>query len=83
MLPVLNKEALQKAILAGLALGGNIHQVSKFDRKNYFYPDLPKAYQISQFYKPFCTNALLAIELEGNERKLVRITRIHLEEDAG
>ena len=82
-LPVLNREALQKAVLAGIALKGNIHRISKFDRKHYFYPDLPKAYQISQFYEPFCTDAQLLIELGNGKQKVIHIARIHLEEDAG
>ncbi|MCX7632285.1 MAG: Asp-tRNA(Asn)/Glu-tRNA(Gln) amidotransferase subunit GatB [Turneriella sp.] len=81
-LPVLNFEAVKKAVLAGLALEGTIHERSRFDRKNYFYPDLPKGYQISQFYEPYCTNARVVIEV-GGKTKTIRIVRIHLEEDAG
>lgn len=81
-LPVLNREAVHKAVMAGLALQGKIHLISRFDRKNYFYPDLPKGYQISQYFEPYCTDAKLEIETtEG--KKVVRILRIHLEEDAG
>ena len=82
-LPVLNQEALEKAILAALAIKANIHKVSKFDRKNYYYPDLPKGYQISQFYEPYCTSGELTIEFEDGHTKKINITRIHLEEDAG
>lgn len=81
-LPVLNYEAVKKAVRAGLALEGTIHERSKFDRKNYFYPDLPKGYQISQFFEPYCTGAKVNIEIEG-KKKTIGITRIHLEEDAG
>ncbi len=78
VLPVLNKTAVDYAIKAGLALGCNIDLESKFDRKQYFYPDLPKGYQISQFEKPICLGGQLDI---GS--KVVGITRIHMEEDAG
>ncbi len=81
-LPVLNRAAVQYAIKAGLALNCEIGLFSKFDRKNYFYPDLPKAYQISQFDLPFCLDGYVDIELNG-EQKRIRIERIHLEEDAG
>ena len=82
-LPVLNKEALDKALIAGLAIKANIHNVSKFDRKNYFYPDLPKAYQITQMHMPYCTMGHLFIEKENGTKKKINITRIHMEEDAG
>lgn len=75
-LPVINKEAVRKVIKTGLALNCQIAHQSKFDRKNYFYPDLPKAYQISQYDMPLCQKGFLNI----NNAK-VRITRIHLEED--
>lgn len=78
VLPVLNAKAVEYAIKAGLALGCQIDLESKFDRKQYFYPDLPKAYQISQFDKPLCKDGKLNI---GN--KEIRILRIHMEEDAG
>ncbi len=82
VLPVLNEEALKKGILAGMALNSEIARYSKFDRKNYFYPDLPKAYQISQYDKPICIGGYVEIEAEGDIRK-IGITRLHLEEDAG
>ncbi|MCC6405237.1 MAG: Asp-tRNA(Asn)/Glu-tRNA(Gln) amidotransferase subunit GatB [Candidatus Yanofskybacteria bacterium] len=79
-LPVINREAVMKLVRAGLALGCSIERHSFFERKNYFYPDLPKGYQISQFQVPFCRNGVLEV---GPHRKKVRIERIHLEEDAG
>jgi aspartyl-tRNA(Asn)/glutamyl-tRNA(Gln) amidotransferase subunit B len=81
-LPVLNREAVRKAVRAAIALNCEIAEVSFFDRKNYFYPDLPKGYQITQFYKPFATNGYLTIEINGKKRK-IGIERIHIEEDAG
>ncbi len=82
VLPVLNEEALKKAILAGLTLNCEITENSKFDRKNYFYPDLPKAYQISQYDRPVCGKGYIEIVDEGIVKK-IGITRLHLEEDAG
>ena len=81
-LPVLNKKVLEYAIKAGLALNCEIAQFSKFDRKNFFYPDLTKAYQISQFDLPICKNGYIDIET-GKGEKRIGITRIHMEEDAG
>ena len=78
VLPVLNKEVLNMAILTGLALNCSIAPYTKFDRKQYFYADLPKGYQISQFDKPIATNGF--IEIKG---KKIRINRVHMEEDAG
>ncbi len=82
VLPVLNEEALKKGILAGLAINSEIARYSKFDRKNYFYPDLPKAYQISQFDKPICVGGHIEITTDEGP-KTIGITRLHLEEDAG
>jgi len=82
VLPVLNKKAVEYAIKAGLALNCDIASFSKFDRKNYFYPDLPKAYQISQFDLPLCTDGHINVKTEDEEVR-VRINRIHMEEDAG
>ncbi|MDH4199727.1 MAG: Asp-tRNA(Asn)/Glu-tRNA(Gln) amidotransferase subunit GatB [Spirochaetia bacterium] len=82
-LPVLNAAVLTRAAQAALAIGAQIHTVSRFDRKNYFYPDLPKAYQISQFALPYCTNGSIEIELGEGVAKKIGVTRIHMEEDAG
>ena len=81
-LPVLNKKVVEYAVKAGLATNCEITKLSKNDRKNYFYPDLPKSYQISQFDKPLCTNGFIEIETENGTKK-IGITRIHIEEDAG
>jgi len=82
VLPVLNKKALEYAIMAAIATNCTVHNKSRFDRKNYFYPDLPKGYQITQYQQPICTNGYLDIDLDGKTKK-IRITRIHMEEDAG
>lgn len=81
-LPVLNKTAVELAVKAGLAMNCKISSFSKMDRKNYFYPDLPKAYQISQYDLPICYDGYVDIELAG-EAKRIGIERIHMEEDAG
>ncbi|MGZ5073505.1 MAG: Asp-tRNA(Asn)/Glu-tRNA(Gln) amidotransferase subunit GatB, partial [Usitatibacter sp.] len=81
-LPVLNKAAVERAIRFGLAVGGTIASRSAFERKNYFYPDLPKGYQISQYVQPVVSGGGLSI-LVGDEEKRVPLTRAHLEEDAG
>ncbi len=81
-LPVLNREVVKKAIKLGLALGATINQKNVFDRKNYFYPDLPKGYQISQLDLPIVEHGQLEIVV-GNEVKLINVTRAHMEEDAG
>lgn len=81
-LPVINQTAVEYAVKAGFALGCDINKFSVFDRKNYFYPDLPKAYQISQLQRPLCINGVVPIEVNG-KKKNIRINRIHLEEDAG
>lgn len=82
VLPVFNKTVLEYAIKAGIALNCEIQEYSVFARKNYFYPDLPKGYQISQYELPLCKNGYLYITCEGNQKK-IGITRIHIEEDAG
>lgn len=81
-LPVLNEKVVEYAVKAGLATNCEIARDSKNDRKNYFYPDLPKAYQISQFDKPLCEHGYIEIETEKG-RKKIGLTRIHIEEDAG
>ncbi|MFA6807373.1 MAG: Asp-tRNA(Asn)/Glu-tRNA(Gln) amidotransferase subunit GatB [Eubacteriales bacterium] len=82
VLPVLNKEVVNLAIKAGLALNCDIAEFSKFDRKNYYYPDLPKNYQTSQFDLPICKKGWLEINVDG-EKRIIGITRAHMEEDAG
>ena len=82
VLPKLNKEVLEKAIKMGLALNCTITEENHFDRKNYFYADLPKGYQISQDRAPICTGGFVEIEVNG-EKKQLKLTRIHMEEDAG
>ncbi len=83
VLPVLNKEAVRMAIKFGLAVDAEIADRSVFARKNYFYPDLPKGYQISQFELPVVGKGQISIELEDGSEKIIGITRAHLEEDAG
>ena len=81
-LPVLNEKVVEYALKAGITTNCEIERDSKNDRKNYFYPDLPKAYQISQYDKPLCRNGRIEITVNG-EKKVIGITRIHIEEDAG
>ena len=81
-LPVLNKKAVEYVIKTGLATDGEISRFSKQDRKNYFYPDLPKAYQVSQYDLPLCVGGHIDIEVDGKNKR-IGITRIHIEEDAG
>jgi len=81
-LPVLNRSVVDYAVRTGLALNCNINTFNKFDRKNYFYPDLPKAYQVSQLYLPICQNGHMIINVNG-ETKEIGIHEIHMEEDAG
>lgn len=82
-LPVLNEKVVEYAVKAGLATNCTISRDSKNDRKNYFYPDLPKSYQISQFDKPLCEHGYVEIEDDEGNKKKIRILRIHIEEDAG
>ncbi len=82
-LPVLNKEVVKKAIALGTAINATINQKSIFNRKNYFYPDLPKGYQISQFEIPIVENGEIFIDFEDGSKKRIGVTRAHLEEDAG
>src|SRR5437867_13392224 len=79
---VLNRKAVEFATLAAMALNCEIRETSIFARKNYFYPDLPKGYQISQYDKPLAEHGSIQINVNGN-RKKIGITRVHLEEDAG
>ena len=83
MLPVLNEEAVRYAVKFGLSIGARIGKRSVFDRKNYFYPDLPKGYQVSQFFLPIVCEGVFDVPLEDGSLYPIRITRAHLEEDAG
>ena len=83
MLPVLNKYCVEQAIRTGIGLNATINKYSAFDRKNYFYADLPQGYQISQFYHPIVSNGSIVIDTEDGEKKAIRINRLHLEQDAG
>ncbi len=81
-LPVLNRKVVEYCCKMGLAIGAHINQLCKQDRKNYYYPDLPKAYQISQFDIPLCEGGSVPILVNGEEKR-IGVTRIHIEEDAG
>jgi len=83
MLPVINKDCIEQAIKTGLGLNAQINKKSIFDRKNYFYPDLPQGYQISQFTQPIVGKGSIAIDLKDGTSKKIGITRLHLEQDAG
>ena len=83
MLPVINRECVAQAVRTGLGLEAHINLVSRFDRKNYFYADLPAGYQISQFAHPIVGEGKIEIELAGGETKEIGVTRLHLEQDAG
>ena len=82
-LPVVNEKVLEFAVKAGLALNGTITRDCRFDRKNYFYPDLPKAYQVSQLYLPIVRNGKVPIQTASGVEKTIRIHELHMEEDAG
>lgn len=82
-LQVLNTEAVKPVIKAGIAINATINEVSYFDRKHYFYPDLPSGYQITQMYRPIITDGSITIQTEQNKEKTIRINRIHIEQDAG
>ncbi len=83
MLPVINAECVRQAVRTGLALGAKINRFSRFDRKNYFYPDLPAGYQISQYQQPIVGEGAIEIDLAEGRTKIVGIERLHLEQDAG
>jgi len=81
-MPVMNEEAIHLTVVSGLMIGSKISEYSKFDRKSYFYPDMPKNYQISQYDKPLCDGGSVTITIDGEDR-VIGVTRIHLEEDVG
>jgi aspartyl-tRNA(Asn)/glutamyl-tRNA(Gln) amidotransferase subunit B len=81
--PVLNEKAVTLATRAAIALGCKVNETSIFARKNYFYPDLPKGFQISQYDRPLATGGGLAVTTGNGEEKVIGITRLHMEEDAG
>ncbi|MBU6372859.1 MAG: Asp-tRNA(Asn)/Glu-tRNA(Gln) amidotransferase subunit GatB [Alphaproteobacteria bacterium] len=83
MLPVINRKCVEQAVRTGLGLNAQINLFSRFDRKNYFYPDLPQGYQISQYKEPIVGEGEIEVEVEGADPIIVRIERIHLEQDAG
>jgi aspartyl-tRNA(Asn)/glutamyl-tRNA(Gln) amidotransferase subunit B len=83
MLPVINKICVDQAIKTGFGINANINPVSIFDRKNYFYADLPSGYQISQYHRPIVSEGFIDIDLEDGSRKRIGVTRLHLEQDAG
>ena len=83
MLPTINGFCVEQAVRTGLGIGGHINQTSRFDRKNYFYPDLPQGYQISQFFFPIVSHGKIDIVLTNGEQKTIGVTRIHIEQDAG
>src|SRR5271169_4825582 len=83
MLPVINEECVRQAVRSGLGLNAQINRRSVFDRKNYFYPDLPQGYQISQYKSPIVGEGEVTVELAGGETAVVGIERLHLEQDAG
>src|SRR5471030_1262706 len=83
MLPVINRECIRQAVRTGLGLNARINLKSVFDRKNYFYPDLPQGYQISQYKSPIVGEGAVVVELSGGESATIGIKRLHLEQDAG
>ena len=83
MLPVLNEFCVHQAVRTGLGLNAEINLYSRFDRKNYFYPDLPQGYQISQLYNPIVGEGEVLVDMEPGIARNVRVERIHLEQDAG
>jgi aspartyl-tRNA(Asn)/glutamyl-tRNA(Gln) amidotransferase subunit B len=83
MLPVINRKCVEQAVRTGLGIDGTVNEVSIFDRKNYFYADLPAGYQISQYTRPIVSNGRLTVELEDGSTREIGITRLHMEQDAG
>jgi aspartyl-tRNA(Asn)/glutamyl-tRNA(Gln) amidotransferase subunit B len=83
MLPVINRKCVEQAVRTGFGINGTVNEVSIFDRKNYFYADLPAGYQISQYTRPIVSNGRLTVELEDGTTKEIGITRLHIEQDAG
>src|SRR5436309_2474272 len=83
MLPVINRECVAQAVRTGLGLNAHVNLVSRFDRKNYFYPDLPAGYQISQYQLPVVGAGIVEIELPDGNTKPIGVSRLHLEQDAG
>ena len=83
MLPTINEECVKQAVKTGLGINAKINLVSIFDRKNYFYPDLPQGYQISQFSDPIVSGGAVEITLENGDKKIINVERIHIEQDAG
>src|SRR5499425_384236 len=83
MLPVPNRECIRQAVRTGMALNAKINRWSRFDRKNYFYADLPQGYQISQLYHPIVGAGEITVELDGGAAKTIGVERLHLEQDAG
>jgi aspartyl-tRNA(Asn)/glutamyl-tRNA(Gln) amidotransferase subunit B len=83
MLPVINRKCVEQAVRTGFGINGTVNEVSIFDRKNYFYADLPAGYQISQYTRPIVSNGRLTVELEDGRTKEIGITRLHMEQDAG
>jgi len=83
MLPSINGECVRQAVKTGLGIDAKINLISHFDRKNYFYPDLPQGYQITQFKYPIVSDGKISIKLANNENKTIKVTRIHIEQDAG
>src|SRR6056297_3600295 len=83
MLPVINEFCVEQAVRTGLGLKAQINRMSAFDRKNYFYPDLPQGYQISQLYHPIVGEGEILVDMGPGVARLVRVERIHLEQDAG
>ena len=83
MLPVINRHCVEQAVKTGLGLNAEINLTSVFERKNYFYPDLPAGYQISQYQQPLVGHGAITLDMPNGPVRVIRITRVHLEQDAG